>query len=547
MKKLVTTLSSVALLFVGAITLSGCGGSNSSSSDSIISVYGCEPQQTLVPGNTNETCGGNIINELYDALITYDTDGKVQNEIAESITPSDENKVYDVKIKSGLTFDNGEAITSDSFIKSWNYTAADENAQSNQSFFELIKGYDEVSKENSKVNELSGLQKISDTEFKIELTESSITFPMRLGYSAFYPLPVSAFDANGKLDPNFGEHPIGNGPYKFEAWNHDQDVKLVKSDTYKGDRPSKNAGLDYKIYTGGTEAAYADVQSGALDVLDTVPQTQNKTFQNDPQVQPVIEPSPVYQGLEIPDNLPHFGYDEEGQLRRAAISMAIDRPTIIANIVDGLADVPAGFSPNNPRISGAKAEVKGNDVLKFNSNEAKQKWEQADAISKFDNPHLDIYFNADGGAKSLLEAVANSIKTSLGIESSVKAIPDFKTLLNKEAEHQMDGAFRMGWQPDYPSVENYLQPLYTTNAAKTGSNYSGFANKDFDDLLLKGAAASSIDEANDYFTQAQEFLMKYLPCFPIYDRKQNGVSAIGVKGLTFDWKSMPVYTDITKG
>jgi oligopeptide transport system substrate-binding protein len=370
---------------------------------------------------------------------------------------------------------------------------------------------------------------------------------LRLGYSAFDPLPASAFDAKGDLDPNFGEHPIGNGPYKFQEWNHDQNVKIVKSDTYKGDRPAKNAGLDFKIYTGGVEAAYADIQSGSLDVLDTVPQTQSKTFQNDPQVQPVVEDSAVYQGLDIPDNLPHFGYDEEGVLRREAVSMAIDRSGIINTISDGLAEQPVAFSPNNPMISGAKAEIKGNEILKFNSNEAKKKWEEADAISKFDSPHLDVYYNADGGGKALLEAVANSIKTNLGIESSAKAIPDFKTLLNKEAEHQMDGAFRMGWQPDYPSVENYLQPLYSTSAMKTGSNYTGFSNKDFDGLLAKGAAASSIDEANDYFGQAQELLMKYLPAFPLYDPKANGVAAIGVNGMVFDWKSMPVYTDITKG
>ncbi|MDR2799554.1 MAG: ABC transporter substrate-binding protein, partial [Bifidobacteriaceae bacterium] len=165
MKKLVITLSSVALLFVGAVTLSGCGGSGGSASDKVINVYGCEPQNTLVPGNTNETCGGNIQYELFDGLVAYNKDGKAENQVAESITPSDENKVYDVKIKSGLTFDNGEPITSDSFIKAWNYTAKSSSAQANQSFFETIKGFDEVSKDNSKVEELSGLVKVSDSEF----------------------------------------------------------------------------------------------------------------------------------------------------------------------------------------------------------------------------------------------------------------------------------------------------------------------------------------------------------------------------------------------
>ncbi|MDR3128620.1 MAG: ABC transporter substrate-binding protein [Bifidobacteriaceae bacterium] len=547
MKKLVVTLSVLALSVVGLVGLSACGGqSSSSSSDKVINVYGCEPQNKLVPGNTSETCGGNILLQLFDGLVKYTNEGKAENDVAESITPEDGNKIFDIKIRQGLVFDNGEAITADSFIKSWNYTALAENAQAGQSFFEPIKGYKEVSEENAKTKTLSGLVKVTDLEFKIELEKPSITFPMRLGYSTFAPLPVSQFDDDGRLEDDFGDHPIGNGPYKFSEWNHDMDIKLVKSDTYKGNKVVKNSGLDFKIYTGGSEAAYADVQSGVLDVLDSVPATQSKTFQNDSQVQAVISKSTNFQGLEIPDNLPHFGWDEEGQLRRAAVSYSIDRQSIIDKVVDGLADHPVSYSPNSSEISGASSEVEGNEVLNFNADQAKELWSKADAISKFDNPKLDVYYNADGGGKSLLEAVANSIKTNLGIESSAKSVVDFKTLLNKEAEHNVDGAFRMGWQPDYPSIENFLAPLYTKEAIRTGSNYSGFSNEEFDNLLSDGGAASSIDEANKLFAKAQVLLFKYLPCFPLYDIKNKGVTALGVKGMTFDWHSVPVYTDISK-
>ncbi|MDR3152602.1 MAG: ABC transporter substrate-binding protein [Bifidobacteriaceae bacterium] len=549
MKKLIVILSSLVLSVLSVGALSSCGSgqeSTSDSSDKIINVYGCEPQNKLVPGNTTETCGGNILGVLFDELVSYSSDGKAENDVAESITPSDGNKVYEIKIKSGLVFDNGEAVTSESFIKAWNYTAVAENAQGAQSFFAPIKGYKEVAEEGAKTKELSGLVKVSDLEFKIELNEASVTFPLRLGYSAFAPLPVSEFDAEGKLNEGFGDHPIGNGPYKFSQWNHDMDVKIVKSDTYKGNRIPKNGGIDFKVYTGGTEAAYADIQSGALDVLEAVPMTQTKTFQNDPQIQAVVSPSAVYQGLEIPDNLAHFGWDEEGQLRRAAISRAIDRQAIIDKVSDGLADHPVSFSPNSSKISGATDQIKGNEVLQFDAAKAKELWTKADAISKFENPKLDVYYNADGGGKPLLEAVANSIKANLDIESSAKSTPDFKTLLNKEASHTMDGAFRMGWQPDYPSVENYLAPLYSKEAAKNGSNYSGFSNDEFEELMVKGGASDNIDDANKVFVEAEEVLFKYLPCFPLYDPKDKGAAALGVKGMAFDWHGTPDYINIIK-
>ena len=48
------------------------------------------------------------------------------------------------------------------------------------------------------------------------LTAPASDFSLRLGYSAFFPLPESAF---ADMDA-FGQAPVGNGPYTLKTWDH---------------------------------------------------------------------------------------------------------------------------------------------------------------------------------------------------------------------------------------------------------------------------------------------------------------------------------------
>ncbi len=188
------------------------------------------------------------------------------NDVAESIE-TDDAQHYTIKIRDGLKFTNGEPVTANSFVDAWNYGANTANGpQLSQYFFESIKGFSY----EDEVAELPGLVVVDDTTFTVELNQPESDFPLRLGYSAFYPLPpASAFD---DLDA-FGENPVGNGPYKLAgegAWKHNEKIDLVVNDDYDGPRTPENDGLSIIFYA-TQDAAYADLQGGNLDVLDAIP------------------------------------------------------------------------------------------------------------------------------------------------------------------------------------------------------------------------------------------------------------------------------------
>ena len=532
-----------------AMLLSACGGSNSNAASgdtagsNIITAYNSEPQNPLIPGNTNETGGGKPVDLLFSRLVSFDKDGKASNEVAESITPNDDATQYTIKIKSGWKFTDGTPVTAESFTKAWSYVANAKNAQKCSSFFSAIAGYDDLQKDGLKGDEqLSGLKVVDDTTFTVDLNQSDSVFPIKVGYLAFAPLPESFYK-----DPKaFGESPVSDGPYKFSSWDHDKEIKLVKNPDYKGNRKVNNDGVTFKIYT-DANAAYADVQAGNLDVMDTVPSADSKTFESDSSVVPYNKAGSVIQTFTIPSDLEHWKTStEEGQLRRQALSMAIDRQAICDKVLNGLGTPAVEFT--SPKTPGYSDSLKGNENLKYNKKKAKELWEKANAISPWtSDDKLTFSYNADGGAKPIFEAVVNSVKNTLDIDVTTNPVPTFQEFRNDVTDRKMTGAFRTGWQPDYPSPENYLYQLYSSDAADgNGSNDGDYKNSEFDDLCSKAAAAQTTDEANKLYQQAQEILLNDLPAIPLYYSNANGVAASGVKNFVMNWQNVPMYNEISK-
>ncbi|SDZ53040.1 peptide ABC transporter substrate-binding protein [Herbiconiux ginsengi] len=530
-------IGAIALAAASALALSGCASGSSDtptgSSSAVITANGSEPQNPLIPTNTNETGGGRIIDSLFAGLEYYDATGAPQLDVAESID-TDDSQTFTIKIKPDLTFTNGDPVDAQSFVDAWQYGALLSNEQLNSYFFEDIEGfsYDEDSP-------LTGLKVVDPTTFTVTLKEPRADFPLRLGYSAFYPLPKSAYD---DMDA-FGQAPIGNGPYKLasdDAWQHNEKIDLVVNDEYTGGRKPANGGVTFVFYA-SQDAAYADLLGGNLDVLDAVPDSAFGTYESDLGDRAVNQPSAVFQSFTIPERLAHFGNDEEGKLRRAALSMAINRDEITDVIFQGTRTPASDFT--SPVIDGWSDSLEGADVLKYNPDEAKKLWAQADAISPWGDTKFQIAYNSDGGHQGWVDAVSNSIKNTLGIDASGAPYPTFAEQRTAITDRTIQTAFRTGWQADYPGLFNFLGPLYATNASSNDGDYS---NPDFDALLQAGSSTTDTAEANDDFQKAQEILLKDLPAIPLWYSNVTGGSSESVSNVEFGWNSVPLYYAVTK-
>ncbi|EIK79343.1 peptide ABC transporter substrate-binding protein [Gardnerella leopoldii] len=527
-----------------AMLLGGCGSSAKNAQTNggkvIITVSNSEPQNELVPGNINENAGARPAMLVNSTLVTFDEKGNPVNEDAESITPNADATQYTVKVKKGKKFSDGTPITAESFVKAWSFVANAKNAQKCASFFQTIKGYADLQKDGTKGDEqLSGLKVVDENTFTVDLEQPDSVFPIKVGYLAFAPLPESFYK-----DPKaYGEKPVSSGPYLFKSWDHNKQIEVVKNPDYNGPRKAQNDGVTFKVYTDGN-AAYRDVQAGNLDMTDNIPDTQTKTFQKDTTVKAYNRPGSVIQQFTIPSSLPHFDVKtEEGKLRRQAISMAIDRKVIIDKILNGTASPANEFT--SPLTPGYKADLKGHENVEFNAKKAKELWAKADKISKYDGS-LTFSYNADGNAKSVFDAVVNSLKNNLGIKAETTPIPTFQEFRNACAKRQIKGAWRAGWMPYYPSAENYLTQEFASVAADgNGSNEGDYKNPKFDDLLKK-AASSKPEEAIKLYQQANEILLEDLPSVPLFYSNAKAVMVPTLKGFTMDWQNMPLYYQLHK-
>lgn len=550
MKKQLTAIAAAAAL---ALTMTACssgsdGGSAGGKTDPNAVIVGnnSEPQRPLVPADTNETGGGLILDHIFAGLEYYDVKGNPQMEVAESIK-SDDNQNWTIKIKGDTKFSDGTPVTSKSFVDAWNQSV--KQSMLNASFFESIQGYDEslkVAKDAIEADpngagnlDMAGLKVVDDTTFTVALSQPESDFPLRLGYSAFYPLPEAGLGDRAKVKA-YGANPISNGPYmvKKDSWKHNEQIELIPNPDYKGDRKPKNGGVTFKFYS-TQDAAYNDLLAGNLDVLDAIPDSAFGTYQKDLGDRSVNEPSAIFQSFTFPKSDTRL-QGEAGALRLQAISMAINREEVCDTIFQGTRTPATDFVA--PVIPGHNDSLAGNEVLKYNPEKAKELWKQADAIEPWTGD-LQLAYNSDGGHQAWVDAVMNSIKNTLDIEAKGAPYPDFKSIRDEVTNRTIKTAFRTGWQADYPSPYNFLGPLYGTGGSSNDGDYS---NPDFDNLLKQALNTSDQKEAFKIYDQAQEILMKELPTIPLWYSNVNGGWAEGVQGVQFDWHSKPLYFDITK-
>lgn len=526
----------LAVPAVFALGLSACSGGTADSattgegaSDAIITTNGSEPQNPLIPADTNETGGGKILDLIFAGLVYYDAKGAVHNEMAEKIEPNEDSSVWTITLKKGQKFSDGTEVKARNFVEAWKKGASE--AMLSSFFFEPIQGADEEG-----AGDLTGLEVVDDYTFTVTLKAPTADFSQRLGYSAFAPLPDSTLEDMEKG----GENPIGNGPYMVaeNGWEHNAQIHLIPNPEYKGDNVAKNGGVDIIFYA-SQDAAYQDLLSGNLDVLDSIPDSAFATFEADLSGRSVNQAAAIFQSFAIPQKLEHFS-GEEGNLRRQALSYAIDRDTITETIFSGTRTPAKDFT--SPVVDGYNASVKGSEVLSYNPEKAKELWAKADAISPWSGT-FTIGYNSDGGHQAWVDAVTNSIKNTLSIDAVGAPYPDFKSLRTEVTNRTITGAFRTGWQADYPGKYNFIAPLYGTGA---GSNDTDYSSAELDSLLRESASATSTEESNKILDQAQEVLFKDLPVIPLWYSNVVGGWSEKVDNVVFNWKSVPVYNQITK-
>ena len=494
-------VATVALVMVAAAcsSNSSSGGATTAASGTqggTFSFANCEPN-SLIPQNNYESCGSQVFEALFTRLMTYDDAGAPVPAQAESVTPSSDGLVYTIKIKSGWTFHNGEPVTAQSYVDAWNYAADCTNGYILNTFFQRIEGYDALNPSDCKnlsATEMTGLAVTDDTTFTVTLGAPFSQFPTTLGFDAYDPLPQVFYDDTDA----YNLAPIGDGPYMMDGkWKHDDTINLQRYPDYAG-TPGNADKILLPAYPVGGDAYWADFQAGNVDITSfgSSHLAEAQTSYAD-SIQRSSSSSFFFIGFPL--------YDAQFQSKelRQALSMAVDRQAVMSAIL-------INESPADDLISPSILGYRQGACKYCTLDVAGAQQKLADAGGWSGTLELNIYAD-DPVLEQAAEAITNQWKTNLGIDAKINAVP-YNTWYGNEVAKKFTGPwFLDGWVMDYPSMEDYLTPLYAANGAYANTGYS---NPQFEALMKQGDEAPSVNDSLPFYQQADDLVLEDMPVIP---------------------------------
>ncbi|MGI9017807.1 MAG: peptide ABC transporter substrate-binding protein [Euzebya sp.] len=484
---------------------SGDGGS--------YSLYVCEPEN-LLPANSSESCGNQVLQSLYTNLIEYDPETTESvNTVADSIETED-SQTFTITVADGWSFHDGEPITAATFVDTFNFVTDPDGAYQNSFFYSDIEGTDDGGLRDAET--LTGVELVDDMTFTVTLKNPFSAWPLRLGYRAFSPLPTAC-----REDPDAcNEAPIGNGPYQMDGtWNHDVNISVTKWEDYPGENPGVADAIEFRIFS-DVETALLEVEAGTLDALYGVPGPSVEQARSTFGDRFIERPVSTYTYVGFPMYDAAYGGDENLQLRQA-LSLAVDRQAITDVILPQQFPADSLISPVVPGYSEGACEF-----CQYDPDRALELWNEHGGLDS-----IVMWFNSGAGHEEWVEAIANQWRDTFGLADDAITFEsvEFADYLSNFLDPQaITGPFRLGWGMDYPSPENYLAPLYFTDA---DSNFFGYSNPDFEALVREGNQAADVDEGIALYQEAEQLVLADMPAIPLFFSNGSAVHSENVDNV----------------
>ncbi|MBI2304047.1 MAG: hypothetical protein HYU86_04810 [Chloroflexi bacterium] len=259
--------------------------------------------------------GANFYDLVYDALTVLDRDFKLAPSLATSWKPSPDGKVWEVKLRTGVKFHNGEEFDAETVKFNIERTQKPELKAGQLIYWKDV-----------------GVEVVAKDTVRIIYKEPYPLLPNRL--ALVNVVPRQYIQANG--DKIMAEKPIGTGPYKFVKWVKDDNFEIEWAGTSHfrvANPPAKR--IIHKVIPAEI-GRIAALKTGLVDIISSVAPELLKEITDDPNLGALVQPA---------SSVPHISISlfKEGPLRdkrvRQALNYAIDRQTIVKELFGGLYSV----------------------------------------------------------------------------------------------------------------------------------------------------------------------------------------------------------------
>ncbi|EJG0603107.1 oligopeptide ABC transporter substrate-binding protein OppA [Cronobacter sakazakii] len=460
--------------------------------------------QSLDPHKIEGVPESNINRDLFEGLLVTDVEGHPSAGVAEKWENKD-FKVWTFHLRKDAKWSNGEPVTAQDFVYSWQRLADPKTASPYESYLQYghITNIDDIIAGKKPATDL-GVKAIDDHTLEVTLSEPVPYFYKLLVHSSMSPVPKAVVE-------KFGEkwtqpaNIVSNGAYKLKSWVVNERIVLERNTNYWDNAK-----------TVINEVTYLPISSEVTDVNRYRSGEIDMTYNNMP-----IE---LFQKLkkEIPKEVhvdPYlctYYYEINNQKApfndprvRTALKLGLDRD-IIVNKVKNQGDLPAyGYTP--PYTDGAKFTEPAWFKMTQEQRNAQAKKLLAEAGYTADKPlTFDLLYNTSDLHKKLAIAAASIWKKNLGVNVKLEN-QEWKTFLDTRHQGNFDVA-RAGWCADYNEPTSFLNTMLS-NSSNNTSHYKSDA---FDKVMQETLQVSDEGQRSELYNKAEQQLDKDSVIVPVY-------------------------------
>lgn len=474
---------------------------------------------TLDPQKIEGVPESNVVINLLEGLVATDNNGRAVPGMAES-WHSDADKVWTFTLRKAL-WSNGEPVTADDFVYSWQRLADPKTASPYASYLQYahIENIDDVLAGKKPPSDL-GIRALDASHVQIRLSEPVPYFIALAANAALKPVNRHAIEQWGEqwTQP---QHYVSNGAYTLSDWVINEKIVLKRNPGYWNNAQTTIETATFLPIT--SEATDVNrYRSGEIDMTNSVLPPDlfpmlKKTLGSQVRVSPLL--CTFY--YELNNKKPPF----DDPRVRTAVKLTLDRD-IIAEKIMGQGQIPAGgFTP--PYIDGASLPPPEWMKLTRQQRNEQAKKLLSEAGYGADKPlRFKLLYNTSDLNKRQAIAAASMWQKNLGAQVTLDN-QEWKTMLDTRHQGNFDAA-RATWCADYNEPSSFLN----TMQSRSSSNTAFYKSDKFDALLAKALATPDAEQRAALYQQAEQQLDRDSAIVPVYYRVSARLIKPWVGGFT---------------
>lgn len=482
----------------------------------------------LDPALNSSVDGGILAANSFVGLYTYDKDGNLAPALGEA-TVSEDGLTYTFAMIESK-WSNGDELTANDFVYSWNRAVAAETAADYSYLFDIVARNDDGS---------LAVTAVDDYTLEVTLVSPCPYFLDLVAFATFYPVHQASVEAANPDGTNPGAWAqeagfVCNGAYTLESWSHEESMVYVKNPNFYDAANVTMDSLEFMLSADDT-AVYAAYNNGDLDFIDSVPNDEIASLQGTPEFYIADQLGTYYIGFNVNDSMFDGKTPEQASAMRQAMSLLIDRAYIAENIGQ-TGQIPADAFIPQGMADGNGGEFKTGDATYYDAQTTGAA-NVEEAVALLEEAGYTMTDNGDGtysidpalGFEYVLnegtahQQVAESVQQDLavvGIEMTIKTM-DWNVFL-EDRKNGNFGIAREGWVADYNDPINMLE-IFTSdsgnNDMQLGKNPTSAAPQNWDEydaLIDEIRTTTDFAARADLMHEAEDMLMETGAVVPLY-------------------------------